>query len=153
MRYVDLTLAVNEKIPPFPGDPKYEEKSLFKIEKHGVNEKRISLNSHFSTHIDAPYHMLAGGNKLDAFTIETFIGKALVIDVLGIKKIRNNHLPKKLEYPIILFHTGHTKNLLAKDFYANNPVITEEVAHNLVKHNVKIVGIDCGESHKFGKNR
>ena len=41
MRYVDLTLAVNEKIPPFPGDPKYEEKRLFRIEKHGENGKRL----------------------------------------------------------------------------------------------------------------
>ncbi|MBI1970857.1 cyclase family protein [Candidatus Woesearchaeota archaeon] len=57
------------------------------IEKDGWNEKRLTFNSHFSTHIDAPIHMLEDGKTLSDFPVETFIGGAIVIDVCGQKKI------------------------------------------------------------------
>ena len=34
------------------------------IKKDGWNEKRVTFNTHFSTHIDAPNHMLADGKTL-----------------------------------------------------------------------------------------
>lgn len=140
--YIDLTLAVSDNIPPFPGDPKMEVRDLFTIKKHGVNEKRLSFNSHFSTHIDAPFHMIPDGKKLEDFPLNVFIGQATIIDVVNKAEIGPQDLPKKIQTPIVLFYTNHIRKIGGKDYYKNNPVLTMETAQILVRNKVKIVGID-----------
>ncbi len=141
MKIFDLTMPINNRTPSFPEDPKQEIKQFATIEKDGWNEKRISFNSHFSTHIDAPFHMLAEGKKLDEFPIKTFIGKAIVLDVRGQKEIKVdlNNIKKD---DIVLFCTNHSKKLYSEDFFENNPVLSRKTAEELVKKKVRIVGMD-----------
>ena len=146
--YIDLTLEISSKIPPFPGDPRMESRNLFTIKKHGVNEKRISFNSHFSTHIDAPFHMLANGKRLEEFEPDCFIGHAQVIDVRGQKLITSDLLPK-ITAPIIFFYTNHITNIFGKNYFKSNPVITDDTARSLVKSHVRIVGIDSFTPDNF----
>ncbi|OGG20187.1 hypothetical protein A3D03_01180 [Candidatus Gottesmanbacteria bacterium RIFCSPHIGHO2_02_FULL_40_13] len=147
--YIDLTLEVSEKIPPFPGDPKMESRNLFTIKKYAVNEKRVSFNSHFSTHIDAPFHMLTDGKKLEEFEPDYFIGQTQVIDVRGQKLITPNLLPKKITAPIIFFYTNHIANIFHNNYFKNNPVITNETAQSIVQSKVKVVGIDSFTPDNF----
>lgn len=139
---IDLTLEVSEKIPPFPGDPKPKFENIATIEKHGCNERRISINSHFSTHIDSPYHMLKDGKKLEEFSPKTFFGDATIIDVRNIPQITKKYIPKKTTTSFILFYTGHTNNIHSPDFFKRNPVLTVDAAYEIIKHTVRIVGID-----------
>ena len=81
MKVFDLTMSIDERTPTFPGDPKQEIKQIATIRENGWNEKKLTFNSHFSTHIDAPSHMLEHGKKLTDFQIETFIGDAIVIEM------------------------------------------------------------------------
>ena len=81
MEIFDLTMSIDERTPTFPGDPKQEIKQIATIGENGWNEKKLTFNSHFSTHIDAPFHMLENGKKLTDFPIETFIGDAIVIEI------------------------------------------------------------------------
>ena len=147
--YIDLTLEVSEKIPPFPGDPKMESRNLFTIKKYAVNEKRVSFNSHFSTHIDAPFHMLTDGKKLEEFEPDYFIGQTQVIDVRGQKLITPNLLPKKITAPSIFFYTNHIANIFHNNYFKNNPVITNETAQSIVQSKVKVVGIDSFTPDNF----
>src|SRR3989344_2695858 len=83
MTLVDLTMPIDERMPTYPDDPKLELFSIATIQNQGWNEQRITLNSHFGTHIDAPFHMLEKGKKLTDFPLETFMGEAIVLDVRG----------------------------------------------------------------------
>lgn len=139
---IDLTMEVSEKIPPFPGDPKPKFENIATLEKVGCNERRITINSHFSTHIDAPYHMLANGKRLEEFPPETFIGQATIINAYGIAKITKEHLPPMISTPFLLFYTGWTKKINSTNFFKKNPVITSDAAEEIIKHKVKIIGID-----------
>lgn len=139
---IDLTMEVSEKIPPFPGDPKAKFEYIATIAKHGCNERRISINSHFSTHIDSPYHMLEDGKKLEEFPREIFFGDATIIDVRNILKITKNYIPKKISTRLLLFYTGHTDNIHSPDYFKKNPVLTPDAAEEIIQHEVKIVGID-----------
>ncbi len=125
-----------------------ESRYLFTIKKHTVNEKRVSFNSHFSTHIDAPFHMLAKGKKLEEFEPDYFIGHAQVIDVREQKLITPNLLPK-ITAPIIFFYTNHIVNIFGKNYFKNNPVITDDTARGLVKSRVRILGIDSFTPDNF----
>lgn len=139
---IDLTMEISEKIPPFPGDPKAKFEYIATIAKRGCNERRISINSHFSTHIDSPYHMLEDGKKLEEYPPETFFGDAEAIDVRNVSKITKDYIPKKITSPFLLFYTGHTEKISSSDFFKKNPVLTADAAEEIVKHKVKVVGID-----------
>ncbi len=139
---IDLTMEVSEKIPPFPGDPKAKFENIATIAKQGCNEKRFSINSHFSTHIDSPYHMLEEGKKLEEFPPETFFGDATIIDVRNISKITKVYIPKKISTRFLLFYTGHSDNIHSPDYFKKNPVITSDAAEEIIQHEIKIVGID-----------
>ena len=131
----DLTMPVNESIPPFPGDPELKVKQLTTISKDGSNTKRISINSHFSTHIDAPFHMFEDGKKLEEIPIETFIGEAIVLE------IDNPDISKVKERDIVFFYTGKSENI-DSNYFKNTPTISEQDAMKLIKKKVKIIGVD-----------
>lgn len=139
---IDLTMEVSEKTPVFPGDPKPEFHVIETIKQGGCNQRRFSINSHFSTHIDAPYHMLADGEKLNDFPIESFMGEAAIIDVRGVPEIRKQHVPNLGGKPIIFFHTGHSKHAFSEKYFQDNPVIGIAAAEELVRQKVRIVGLD-----------
>lgn len=134
-------MPIDEKTPVLPGDPKQEIKQIATIKENGWNEKRLTISSHFSTHIDAPFHMIENGKKLTDFPIEKFIGEAIVIDVRSQKQIKSN-LGNIKENDIVFFFTGHTNKAYSSDFFQDNPVITKETAQQLIAKKVKIVGLD-----------
>ncbi len=140
--FIDLTMEVSERTPVWPGDPKAEIKTVATLDKDGWNERRVAFNTHFSTHIDAPFHMRNDGKKLDEFAIESFIGHAKIIDVRGVSEIKAEHVGEVTGASIVLFWTDHTKKAFEPSFFENNPVISEEAAQALVDQGVKIVGID-----------
>ena len=141
MKIFDLTLPINKKTPVFPSDPKYEIKQIATIKKNGWNEIRLTFNSHFSTHIDAPFHMLENGKRLDDFPLEIFAGEAVVINARG-KKQTKPYLNGVKRNDIVFFFTGHIEKAYSPLFFKNNPVITKETAKKLIDKKVKIVGID-----------
>ena len=57
-RIVDLTYALNDKTPYWPGDD-YEPfrlRTIATLEKNGVLSKAFSCPEHLGTHLDAPNH-------------------------------------------------------------------------------------------------
>ena len=141
MKIIDLTMSIDAKTPVFPGDPKQEIKQVATIRDNGWNEKWLLFNSHFGTHIDAPYHMLENAKKLDDFPMEKFIGRLVVIDVLDQKNIKSD-LNGVKENDIVFFRTDHTKKAYDKNFFTTNPVIDPYTANAAIQKKVKIIGID-----------
>lgn len=144
---IDLTHMIEEKMPVFPGTepPKIIQKNT--IEKDGFAEKLLKMYSHTGTHIDAPAHMIKGGNSLDDFPIEKFIGKGLVIPLESNSLIGLDYL-KQFEIQIkdasfILFHSGWDKFWGNEEYFNGFPSLSVEAAKYLVKFNLKGVGIDA----------
>src|SRR3989344_3468845 len=76
-------------------DPIVELNEIAKIESHGWNEKRLSMNSHSSTHIDAPFHMIENGKKLSEYSLDRFYGDGIVIKAVGKKTLGKELLKGK----------------------------------------------------------
>jgi kynurenine formamidase len=138
---VDLSMSISDETPILPGQQKQKMVQIANIEKDGWNEKRISFNSHFSTHIDAPHHMIKNGKKLTDFPIEVFIGEAIVLDVREQRAIRAD-LSNVKSNDIVFFFTGYNNRIISKSFYRDNPVISMETAFALVEMKVRVVGLD-----------
>ena len=138
---IDLTMPIDRDTPTFPGEQPYEIEQVATIEWNGWNMKRLCISSHFSTHMDAPAHMIEGGNTLSDYPMEKFIGEAIVLDVRGQKEIVAD-LDYVREGDIVFFLTGHSEKAYDEDYFEDNPVISEATARDLVEKGISIVGID-----------
>ena len=65
MKVIDLTLTISEDIPTFPDSPQPNFINWESIEKDGYNLELLFLSTHTGTHIDAPYHFVKKGQKID----------------------------------------------------------------------------------------
>jgi kynurenine formamidase len=81
-RVVDMTYAISDKLPMWPGDERaFEAKTVATPEKDGYFTRGFWMLEHFGTHMDAPAHFPPGKLTLDQLPVSHFFGPAEVIDV------------------------------------------------------------------------
>jgi kynurenine formamidase len=79
---VDMTYAINGKLPAWPGDDKtFEAQIIATPEKDGYFARSFWTLEHYGTHMDAPAHFPGGKLTLDQIPAALFFGPAVVIDV------------------------------------------------------------------------
>lgn len=149
MRYVDLSVPINEKTPVYPGDPitKIETAGIFDTD--GYEDHYVSIGTHAGTHIDAPRHMVKNGKSLDEIPVEHFIGRGVYIKVAGSFSLDVIKKANIQEGDIVLFHTGMSDVYHEPAYYNNYPAMTDEIGRYLVEKKVKMVGVDmCSVDHE-----
>ena len=83
-RVLDLTYAISEDSPAWPGDTRpFEARISTRAEQAGYFSRSFSMLEHFGTHLDAPVHFPPGRTPVDAIPVERLLGPAVVIDVRG----------------------------------------------------------------------
>ncbi|MEK7078558.1 MAG: cyclase family protein [Patescibacteria group bacterium] len=80
MRIIDLSLPLTHKMPVYPGDPEVDITEVHTLEKEGWNLRRVTLSTHIGTHVNVPYHMVKKGKNLDAYTLDRFMGSAVIYE-------------------------------------------------------------------------
>jgi kynurenine formamidase len=81
-RVVDMTYAISDKLPTWPGDEHaFEAKVVATPEKDGYFARSFWMLEHFGTHMDAPAHFPPGKLTLDQIPVTHFFGPAVLIDV------------------------------------------------------------------------
>ena len=84
MRIYDISQEVFGCVV-FPGDPAPRKEIMLKISEGDIcNLSSLHMCAHNGTHVDAPYHFLEDGKKIDEVALEKFIGMAYVADHEGI---------------------------------------------------------------------
>ncbi len=150
MKYVDLSVAINEDTPIYPGDPKTSIKPAAMLDKDGYYDHYFSMGTHVGTHVDAPMHMIAGGKSLDQIPVDQFIGRGVYVDVTdgNFDAVKNAGIQ---EGDIVLLHTGMGAKYHESAYFDDYPAMSEEVASYLVEKKVKMVGLDtCSPDNKDG---
>ncbi len=81
-RVIDLTHAINEHLPPWPGDTKsFEAFPNASVEQDGYFTRSFWMLEHYGTHLDAPIHFPPGKTTVDRIPPERLIGPAVLLDV------------------------------------------------------------------------
>lgn len=98
MRMHDISMAVDQYIPVY--NNKADKKPVFTIDRDynsgNVYESVIKMNMHTGTHIDAPLHMLIGGNTIDKLDITKLVTECAVFDFQEVQdKITSEDLKRK----------------------------------------------------------
>lgn len=79
MKPIDLTLTISSSIPTFPESPKPQFILWSNLKNDGYNLELLFLSSHTGTHIDAPYHFVKNGIKINEIPLDRLIGNAILI--------------------------------------------------------------------------
>lgn len=156
MKYIDLTVVLNEQTPTYEGDPQTKVVPGAKVATDLYADSYLSVYTHTGTHVDAPSHMVENGKTLDQFPVDHFVGRGRLIDAtdkqITLAKVQAAAIGQG---DIVLFWTGMSDQYKGSAYYHDYPTIPEDVAHYLVAQKVKMVGVDMcsvdGEPFKVHK--
>lgn len=160
---VDLTLEISNKLPTFPGSPRPQFISWADKKSDGYNLELLFLSSHTGTHLDAPYHFIEKGIKIDKIPLNRLITGAILCNIrkgpsmpitqndIASFEARNGKIPPN---SAIIFETGWSRNLARKDYFTKNPGLSVGAAKYLAKKKPSLIGIDSpsidlGKDSKF----
>jgi arylformamidase len=146
MKWIDVSVPLGEERPVWPGDPpfRYEETHTIAAGSE-ANCARMSLTVHFGTHVDAPYHFVAGGQTIDQIALDLLVGPCLVI---ALPEVRPTIEPEHLrdEVPAgtrrLLVRTRNCAILHDTVFHREFVAFSEASVRWLVERGVRLLGID-----------
>lgn len=154
MRIYDVTIAVSEIVPTFPGDPKVKIDVCSAIANgDAANVSQICFGVHTATHVDAPNHFIEGTRRVDELDLYKLVGECQVIELESdVMSVEPNHVENLDGVERVLFKTRNCDfwSEPEKGFRTDFTYISPEAAKILVGKGVKLVGIDYLSVEKFG---
>lgn len=145
MKLYDITRPITPQLVGWPGDTTYTATEVLKIrEGDSVNLSTLNLSAHLGTHVDAPYHFLDNGAKMDQVDLNAYIGPATVVDFMDVDgALTPEHLSRvdlaNIERLLIQTKNSH----LPDDQWPSEFVYpTAEVAQMMADHHIKLFGTD-----------
>lgn len=134
-KYIDLSILLTKDTPVFPGEPNIIFKKHANIKENTYNEHQITINTHFGTHMDFPYHMIDDGKKSSDFKLENFIGKGKVIN------INNPDLNSIEDEDVFLLYSEHIEKGI-DNLFNDVPVLDENLVDFLITKRPKMLLLD-----------
>ena len=148
-RIVDLSHPISADTQVYPGDPVPQLNPATTIDRDGYNVLQVSMGSQTGTHVDAPYHFLADGARIDAMELSMFLGPATVVDVRGLTPRSTISWPQlepsvstMPEGAILVLHTGWSQHWRSTA-YLDHPFLAQDAAEGIVAAGVRTVAIDA----------
>ncbi len=144
--YIDLTHVMNDKTAVYPGDPATTLVPHSKLESEGYCDYLLTTGTHAGTHIDAPMHMIEGGQGLEAYGPVRFFGPGIYVDAkdgFDLEKIKTLGITSD---HIVLFNTGAYYRFYDADYYESFAVLPDTVVEYLASVRPKMVGVDTGSA-------
>jgi kynurenine formamidase len=150
-RIVDLSHPLDATTTVYPGDPQVELAAAARVDPDGYNVLHVRMGSQSGTHVDAPYHFLDDGARIDEMDLALFLGPAVVIDVRHVGSRRAitwpdlayvDALPASVAGRMVLLHTGWSRTW-GTPAYFDHPYLDAGAAQELIDRGVRTVGVDA----------
>ncbi len=139
---IDLTHPLSQDTPVYPGDPQFEITLAAQFQDNGYEGHMLTMGTHAGTHIDAPSHMIQDGKQLSEYTIDSFVGRGMCVDVsagLDIDVLSSADIKTG---DIVLINTGMHRRFHEPSYFEDYPVLSKKAVNLLVEKRVKMVGLD-----------
>lgn len=146
MKLHDISIPINSQTLNWPGDPEIHIKQSCNHENDGFSLSEIHLHSHAGTHIDAPFHFIPQGAKIDEITLENFFIPAKVVEYTGTDHI-SSELIESLDLSgvkAVLFKTSNSVwwQKCNEPFHEDFIALDQPAALAIVEKGITLVGID-----------
>jgi len=145
----DISLPLSAELPLWPGDPAPVIERFSKMEEgEDANITRLEMCVHFGTHIDAPYHFVENGSRVDDLLLDVLVGPAQVVEIPADRDVINADVLKSSaladDVTRVLFKTRNSKHWVNgdTDFDKDFVALSVDGAGYLMERGVRLVGID-----------
>ncbi|QJD84265.1 cyclase family protein [Cohnella herbarum] len=141
----DISMTIEESMQVWKN---YEQKKpkITNVQNHDEgkpHESLLSMNVHTGTHVDAPLHMLAGGDTIETIPLERLVGPARVLDLTHVKEFitKEDLEPFAIQRgERILFKTSSS---FSEDFLMDFVFLREDGAKYLADIGIGLVATDA----------
>ncbi|HUG55540.1 MAG TPA: cyclase family protein [Candidatus Limnocylindrales bacterium] len=158
MKVHDVSLVMRPGMPTWPGEQGPVFTPLRRITRgDSANVTVVSFGNHTGTHVDPPVHFIEGAETVDRLPVDALMGPCRVVGYDGEDHISESWLEEAL-IPAgtqrVLFKTRNSR-LWAENapFDKEFIALDETAAHWLVRHGVRLVGIDYLSIEPFGSGK
>jgi kynurenine formamidase len=148
MKFIDLSHPMRDGQPSFPGDPVLQIGPHATIAQQRCNVSRLAMGSHQGTHLDALFHFIPDGKRLDEMPLEWFYGPATLlripkagrdeITVADFKPFEDRLVPGAR----VIYETGWHRHYGAANYFTDFPSLTQEAAAYLAGRRIRLLGMD-----------
>jgi arylformamidase len=153
MKLIDVTVPMDAALPVYPGNTPFSLEPTQRIAQGGSsNVSSLHMSAHTGTHVDAPRHFFDAGDGVESLPLELLLGRARVIEVTSGKGIGPEALKGiDAEDIRVLIKTRNSRLWGSPEFHQDYVGVTAEGATYLVKHGVKVLGVDYLSVEEFHK--
>jgi arylformamidase len=146
-RFLDLSRPVEQGMPFYPGDVAPRVEVYARHAEQGWGANTLFMSEHSGTHLDAPFHLLPGGETVERIPLERLTGPALVLDVSHRwpgQAISLEDLAGMALTPLdaLILRTGAEACVSFEEAVAKAPGLSEQAARGLAESGVRLVGTD-----------
>jgi arylformamidase len=143
----DVSVPITNTMPVWPTDPpvKLTPKSHPSQDgTHTIRLTAIDMGSHTGTHIDAPWHFIEHGKKLNEIPLSRLVGPVLVALLENRKSISRTDLESidLANCQRILLKTENSKHWTEGAFHEGFVYLEPDGAQYFVDRGIQLVGID-----------
>ena len=136
-RVIDLSHRVDEDTQVYPGDPAVRLEPATTIAVDGVNVLNVHIGSHSGTHVDAPYHFVEDGERIDTMDVR---GKS-PRERITVEDLRP-YEGRLSEGVVAVLRTGWDEHYGTARYY-DHPFLDRRAAQLIVDAGVRTVAIDA----------
>ncbi|WP_108585194.1 cyclase family protein [Paenisporosarcina sp. OV554] len=141
MKMYDVTGTIYEEMTVYKNKPEKQPK-LNQVTTGYVTETRLELDVHTGTHIDAPLHMVVGGDTFETIAMDDLVGQCKVFDLTQVDDGISKKDLEKFEIQKDDFVFLKTKNSYEETFNFDFIYLAQDGAEYLTQLGVRGVGID-----------
>ncbi len=144
-RLADLTMPIGPGMLVNPDHFPPEITVYATLERDGWVARRLVLDSHLGTHLDAPSHFVAGAPDVDAADLAVLIGEAQVIhlaDVAPGEAITAARLGPVTGRRVLLDTGWSARGLGQAEYFGQAPYLAPDCARALLDAGTELLGVD-----------
>lgn len=142
-KIIDLTQRFTTAMPVHALDEPASIKKVRHLATDYYNDWELSSGMHVGTHIDGPGHLTDSNLLIADMPVDRFVGQGVLLDArtrpIDASLLQGLSIHRDA---IVLILTGMDKKFGAKEYFEQYPVMSTEFAKELVRRNIKIVGLD-----------
>ena len=149
MNVIDLSHTIRNGMQIFPGDPAPAIGRGLTHDGDYCHVDVLKLGSHTGTHIDAPFHFLPDGRRIDALPVQRFMGHGVLIDATGLEDravigpdALEPYLAAIQKGDFAIFRTGWDR-FFGGPRCLRHPFLSAECALRLADAGITLVGTDA----------
>jgi arylformamidase len=144
--WIDVSVPLTTDMVHWPGEPAPSFELISDIDNGAdANVTMCRMVAHTGTHMDAPHHFWQEGKGIDSFPLDFGIGRARIIEALGVDVVTNKELEGKgiQAGDRVLIKTRNSRlEWTTLDFQEKYAGIDSSAAQFLVDAGAVLVGVD-----------